>query len=151
MEPTDNSDSISTLHEPAYYARMREIAGHTGSASVWCRGYLLAADRPEVHFGALCAAGLGLRLSEDHYTEDCQDLGTLAWALHEGGIPRPSGQMFLCPDCLRENERVVRQMSEAASWHEADAADLEVSTLYFGDEDEIGGTREEVARGTAAE
>ena len=45
--------------------------------------------------------------------------------------------MFLCPDCLREHDRVLRQIPEAAAWHRACVTDVDVDPLYWGDEEEI--------------
>jgi hypothetical protein len=145
MDRNDKLDNATASYDRAYFAKMREIAGRAGSAHVW-HGYLLAADHPEVHFGALCAAGLGLRLSEDHYTEGCDDLWLLAGAWRERAMSGLSGRLFLCPDCLGETERVLREMSKAAAWEEEYATDMEFSTFYWGDEEEVDRIRRELTR-----
>lgn len=136
MDRTNSVDDVPTAHGLEYFERMREIAGQAGSASV-LHGYLMAADHPAVHFGALCPVGLGLRLSDGCHTETSAELTGVAWVLHQGGLPRLSGQMVLCPDCLHENERVMRQMSQAAAWHEESAADVEIATLFWGNEEDV--------------
>ncbi len=145
MNRIDHPEDAAGRHDQAYFARLRDLAGQAGSAHVW-HGYLLAAGRPEVHFGALCPAALSLRLSEDCYTDATEELGGVAWAIHEGRLPRPSGAMFHCPDCLRENERVVREMSQAQALCEEFDFGLAVSTLYWGERTEIDRIQRELTR-----
>jgi hypothetical protein len=119
----------------SHLARMRAVAGDACLSFIW-HGYLVEDDRSAIHFGALCQAALSSRLK-----------GAL-WFPHLGVLPATTcstddDPLVFCPDCQRESELLLRQVTKAEDWTTVEGDD-DLSSLFYGSREEIRRIKEEL-------
>jgi|GEM_PF-5717889 len=94
------------------YQHARAIA-EMAESDVCLDRYLWAKNRPEVHFGALCATGVELLLTAGADRAASGLLADAAGAV-AGDASRREGvpKAFLCPDCLRRSNAMLLRVDE---------------------------------------
>ena len=131
----DLSDmTVDPLCEDAQklYDELREVASLAESAILLDR-FLWSKDRPEVHFGALCPAGVDLLLTPQDGRHASRLLGDAAESMSESGL---TASPFLCPDCEQKGNTVLHQVHRGGLFR-AKVLRGVISVMYFGDAQEM--------------